>query len=286
MAKTLSRSAMLALAVACALACELQGQTIPRQRMVTPESTIRIDLSTPAAALDSYFRARRATDIVAINKTLATTEPRKQLYVDVAVNFLMWRHYLERQAVQKFGKEAAIKVEGHARSLDDQFALDARRLTEATVELAKAQGDTPETAKLFLKVEPGRPEGLQTDRFEFLDIYWLIKTPDGWKVDFLKTYDCLGDDKEPLLKFEAGIFPIMANAFRDLTTKLQQGAFPSANALKSALQEQWNKTYGDPPAAAAAEPPAPPDAQVDHATPAPPAPKPRANRPPPPPPPP
>jgi hypothetical protein len=227
------------------------GQTAPATR---PE--VRVDLSTPLAALSSYFRAQQSMDLTAIEKTIITTQPGKLPYVGVVLNFRLWRHYLERQAIGKFGREAGLAVEGQQRSYDEQLALDLKRIGDAAVELSHAEGNHHQTAKVFLTVEPDRPVGLQTDRFDFLDVYYLTKTDDGWKVDFLKTTDSFDDDREPLLKFEAGVFPVMANALKDLSEKVQKGQIATADELKAALQEQWNKAYGGSPDSAPANNPA------------------------------
>jgi hypothetical protein len=212
------------------------AQTAPATR-----PAVAIDLTTPAAALASYFRAQQALDLDALRKTFDVSDPQQAPYVERLINFRLWRHYLERQAIRRFGKEQGLTVEGHARALDDQLALDLTRLKDAAVEQTPAQGAAPAAAKVFLKVEPDRPAGLQTDRFDFLDTYYLVRTPAGWKVDLLRTFDCVGEDKLPLMKYEAGVFPVVAASLKDLAEGLAKGDYPTAAALKTAYDDRWEK---------------------------------------------
>ena len=71
---------------------------------------------------------------------------RHQVAVGLVLNFLLWRHYLERQAIREFGPEAGLKVHGRPRSLDDQLALDAQRLEQAAVEITRGHRQQKEGA--------------------------------------------------------------------------------------------------------------------------------------------
>jgi hypothetical protein len=203
-----------------------------------------VDRSTPRAALAAYLAAQHATDAATLDDLLVVTDPGKQQYVQIVTNWMLWSRYLERAAVQKFGHDEGMSVFGNLRTAEDQFAIDQKRLPQATVEYAPDR----RSATLFLKVEPNRPAGLQTDRFSFLDRYMLLETPDGWRVDFLKTYDCADPEKDELYRFEARVFPLLATAMKDLADKLAAGDFSSAAQLKAALDARTDASYTGKPA--------------------------------------
>src|SRR5271154_4883555 len=171
---------------------------------------LAIDLATPQSALASYLHAQQAIDIAAIDKTIHVSPTYRKDYVECVTTYQLWSHTLERDAVKAFGNAEGIRVEGHARSLDDQITLDLKRLTTANVEY----NDDQTAATVFLPIEKDRPAGLQIDRFNFIDVYKLRKTDDGWKIDYVSTYDCDDAGKEQQYKFEFTVFSQMAGAVK------------------------------------------------------------------------
>ncbi|HVX86408.1 MAG TPA: hypothetical protein VH253_16615 [Phycisphaerae bacterium] len=202
------------------------------------------DRSTPTAALAAYFDAQRRLNADDLQSLITVTDPDKLQYVQIVLNWMLWTHAFERAAIAKFGP-AGLKVLGYLRSQDDQLALDARRLAHADTEFS----DDRSQATVFLPVEPDRPTGLQADRFFFLDTYTLRHTADGWRVDFLKTYDCADPAKESLYRFEAGAFPRLATAMKDLTDQLSATPqkFTSAAMLQAAWDQHLNAIYTQVP---------------------------------------
>lgn len=204
-----------------------------------PATRKAVDRSTPRAALAAYIDAQRAVNAAAVNDLVTITDVQKQPYVDLVLNWMLWSHYLERAAVRKFGPDEGRTVLGNQRTAEEHFTLDAQRLKDATVEYSPDRT----TATVFLKVEPHRPEGLQTDRFSFLDRYVLLKTRDGWRIDFLNTYDCADPQKESLYRFEAGVFPRVATAMKELSDQLAAGEITSAAQLKTLLDARIEASY-------------------------------------------
>ena len=205
-------------------------------------AAVPINLADPQAALGTYFLAQKANDLTALNKSTMVSAPEKKNYVDFIVSYQMWARYLERQAIAKFGKEDGLKVQGHLRSLDDQTDLDIKRARDANVEYNTEKT----TAKLFLRIERGRPDNLQTDRFQFIDVYYLAKTAAGWQVDFLKTYKCLDPDQEETYRSEMGAFPRMTRNIKKLAEDLKAGRFKTVDDLKNTLEAAWAKVYDEP----------------------------------------
>jgi hypothetical protein len=198
-----------------------------------------VDRSNPRAVLAAYIDAQRSVNAAEVKELIAVTDSVKQPYVDLVLNWMLWSHYLERAAVRKFGVDEGRTVLGNQRTAEEHFDLDARRLKDATVEYSPDRT----TATLFMKVEPDRPAGLQTDRFSFLDRYVLIKAADGWRIDFLQTYDCADPQKEPLYHFEAGVYPLIATAMKELSEKLAAGEITSAAELKKELDARTEASY-------------------------------------------
>jgi len=200
---------------------------------------VAIDLATPQSALASYLCAQQAIDMAAIEKTIQISPTYRRDYVECATTYQLWSLALERAAVKAFGGVDGIRVEGHARSLDDQITLDLERLKTANVEY----NDDQTAATIFLPIEKDRPAGLQIDRFNFIDVYKLRKTNDGWKIDYVRTYDCNDASKEQQYKFEQTVFSRMAGAIKKLVERLKKGEFKTADDLKAALDGQWKETY-------------------------------------------
>ena len=93
------------------------AQTAPATR-----PAVAIDLTTPAAALASYFRAQQALDLDALRKTFDVSDPQQAPYVERLINFRLWRHYLERQAIRRFGMGAVQRIA----PLKDRLMAEAR----------------------------------------------------------------------------------------------------------------------------------------------------------------
>ncbi len=202
-----------------------------------PETAPTVDLSTPQAALTAYLHAREKIDVAAIQSFVVVSPSYRQDYANVAINYEAWMHYLERAAIKSFGRDAGMGIEGHARPLDEQITLDLDRLKNANVEY----NDSRTEAKIFLPVEKDRPAGLQIDRFNFVDLYCFQKMADGWKLDFLRTYDSSDPAQNQQYRYERRVFPPMATAAKDLAERLKKGEFKTAEALKGALDEKWKE---------------------------------------------
>jgi hypothetical protein len=205
-------------------------------------STVAIDLTDPQKALASFFAAQKANDRDAINKTVTSTVPDRKQYVEDCITYQMWARYLEHLAIAKFGKEPAIAVQGHVRSLDDQTDLDLKRVKEAGIEYNSDHTD----ATVHLRVERDRPDELKIDDFQFLDTYYLVKTPAGWQVDYLKTCNRLDPDSDASYKAELGAFPRMARNLKQLCDQLKAGKFATADDLKNRLDTLWTQVYSEP----------------------------------------
>jgi hypothetical protein len=203
---------------------------------------VTINLADPQTTLNTYFEAQKANDLATLSRIIYISRPEKKNYVDNLLTYQLWARYLERQAIARFGKEDGIRVEGHLRSLDDQSDLDIKRAREAGIEYNSDKN----TARAFLRVERGRPENLQIDRFTFLDEYHLVKTKAGWQIDFLKTFKCLDPDQEENYKLEATAYPRMSVNVTKLTKQLKAGDFKTADDLKNALEAMWAHVYDSP----------------------------------------
>jgi hypothetical protein len=200
-------------------------------------------LKDPAAnALQNYFVAQKVGDQAVLKKTIEVTNPQKNEYADAVLSFQLWSRYFERKAVDKFGKEAGMGIQGHARTYDDQYAVDMKRIRDANVQYSVDRN----SATVYLRVELNRPENLQVDRFEFLDVYQMIKAADGWKVDFLKTYKCLDPEQEEVYQSEAAAFPRMARVCSELSEQLKKDQIRNADDLKNIFEEKWSHVYDAP----------------------------------------
>ncbi len=221
------------------------GQTLPApastssQPASAPATRKAVDRSTPRAAMEAYFQAWRAISVADVNDATVVSDPKMRQYADIVLNWMAWTRYLERAAVKKFGRDAALGITGRLRTADEQLDLDQKRLPAASIDYAPDHA----SATLFLRVEPGRPDGLQVDRFSFLDRYFLVHSPDGWRVDFLKTYDCQDPDKDALYRFEARMYPLLATALKELSDKLAAGDFATPAALKAELDARTEASY-------------------------------------------
>jgi hypothetical protein len=207
----------------------------------TTRPKVEVDLKDPQAALKTYLLAQQAMDAKIIKDMTAVTTAAKKPLVDIYINYNLWVLYLERQANLKFGPAEGLKVFSHVRTLDDQLALDLKRVREPSVDYSVNR----DTATVYLRVERNRPDGLKTDRFAYLDAYYFIKQGDQWKLDYLKTYECNDADKETQYAFEAGVFPKMITAMKQLAEDVKAGKFRDAEVLHSTLDTKWKEAYGE-----------------------------------------
>ena len=212
--------------IRCAMAQDAEPATAPA-----------VDLSTPQAALTAYLHAQQKIDVAAIQSLVVVSPSYRQDYANVVINHEAWMHYLERAAIKAFGREAGMGVVGHARPLDEQIDLDLDRLKNANIEYTEGRTE----AKIFLAVEKDRPAGLQIDRFDFVDVFCFQKVADGWKLDFLRTYDSSDPAQNQQYRYERRVFPPMATAAKDLAERLKKGEFKTAEALKGSLDEKWKE---------------------------------------------
>ncbi len=196
-----------------------------------------VDLSTPSAALTAYLHAQQKIDVAGIEAVVIVSPSYRQDYANVVINYEAWTHYLERAAIKAFGREAGMGVEGHGRPLDEQIDLDLERLKSANIEYNESRTE----AKVFLVVEKDRPAGLKIDRFNFVDVYCFQKVAEGWKLDFLRTYESSDAAQNQQYRYERRVFPPMATAKKDLAERLKSGEFKTAEGLKGALDEKWKE---------------------------------------------
>ena len=215
-----------------------QGQAVTATTAASTAPKVEVDLKTPEAALATYFRAQQAMDATTIKNITAVTDATKAKFVTVLINYILWNVYLERTAVAKYGAAEGVKVLGHDRSLDDQLKLDLRRVLEPTIDY-NANHDQ---AKVFLRVERNRPDGLQTDRFTYLDEYAFIKQGADWKLDYLKTYKCEDAEQSQL---ELGVFPPMTKVMKDLAEDIKAGKIRDADVAHNIYQAKLNALNGD-----------------------------------------
>ena len=232
-------------ALAIFIACNLIASPLHAQ---ATKPAAPAPLTDPAAnALQNYLVAQKAGDQAALKKSLEVTKADKKEYVDAVLSFQLWSRYFERRAIEKFGKEAGLAIQGHTRSYDDQYTLDLKRMRDANVQYDVERA----SATIYLRVELNRPENLQVDRFEFLDVYHMIKTADaggggGWKLDFLKTYKCLDPEQEEVYQSEAAAFPRMARVCSELSEQLKKDQIKNADDLKTIYEEKWSHVYDAP----------------------------------------
>jgi hypothetical protein len=234
---TLQRAQLFVVAVLLGAALWPGADSVP----ATGPGT-KMDLSTAKGAVQSYFRARQDLDYKSVMAVLTVTEEGRKPWVPIALNFLLWRQKVERDAIKAFGGQEGLKVIGRVRTMDEQLALDLKRLETAAVEQKSGDGGSM-TAKVILTPEKGAPEGLQSDRFEYLDEYFVVKTEDGWKLDFLKTAESAGVDKETQVRFEAGVFPAMSAEFKKVSEGIGNGQYKTAAEAKAAVDAAWERAY-------------------------------------------
>jgi hypothetical protein len=203
---------------------------------------VTVNLADPQATLNTFFEAQKANDLPTLSKLFYVSNPDKKNYANNILTFQLWSRYLERQAIARFGKEEGIRAQGHLRSLDDQSDLDIKRARDAGIEYNAEKN----AVHAFLRVERGRPENLQTDRFTFLDEYYLVKTTDGWQIDFLKTYKCLDPEQEETYKAETAAYARMSLNLTRLSKEVKAGQFKTADDLKNVLDQMWAQVYDAP----------------------------------------
>jgi hypothetical protein len=207
-------------------------------------------LDTPENALKSYTTAWQNVDFAGIMASIKITDASKKDIVERYVTYMMWCDSLERACIAKFGEDDGLKVLGHARSLAKQYELDIKkRIVAANVEY---EPNDRTQARIFLKVEKDRPEGLQTDKLTFRDEYRMAKEAGVWKVDFLKTYEL--DDPDPdrveEVKYYAyKAYPILNKRLKELTEDVKSGKIKLADDVKTEIENAWQKVpgAGDPP---------------------------------------
>ncbi|MCL2646785.1 MAG: hypothetical protein FWD61_07235 [Phycisphaerales bacterium] len=216
----------------------VMGQTKPAMQE-KPEK-----LSDPAAdALQSYLYAQYTNDQASIKKLIEVTASKKS-YADTLTSYWLWARYLERRAIEKWGKEDGMRVQGHVRAFDEQYAIDARRIRNAIVQYNAAKT----AASVNFGIELNRPEGLQMgDTFNFLDTYEMVKVGGEWKLDFLKTYKRQGtDENEENDKAEMMAYPRMTKVLVDLCDQLKKGQLKTADDMKNIFDEKWSHVYDEP----------------------------------------
>jgi len=231
------------LTVAVVLSCG--GLAIAQTKAILKDKPEK--LADPAAnALQDYLYAQYANDketAATLKRLTAVTAPAKERYVSSLTNYLLWTRYLERRAIEKWGKEDGMRILGHVRSFDDQYVIDSRRVREANVQYNSSKT----TATIHLRIEMNRPENLQMgDTFNFLDSYEMIKVGGEWKLDFIKTYKRLEADDEEDLRAEMLAIPRMTKVLSELCDQLKKGQIKTADEMKNILEDKWNRVYDDP----------------------------------------
>ncbi len=196
---------------------------------------VEIDLKDPQAALKTYFLAQQTLDSATIKKVIVISDTTKAGLADVTITYYLWSHYLERQAIAKFGEAEGMTVLSHLRSLDEQLTMDLKRVVLGNVDYSTDRTK----ATIYLRVERNRPEGLQTDQYTFLDSYHLVKDGSVWKVDYLKTYGLVDPEKEQQYQFNMGIFPKMVVVLKELSTDVRAGKYREASQVKNTLDTKW-----------------------------------------------
>ncbi|MCL2640075.1 MAG: hypothetical protein FWD53_04450 [Phycisphaerales bacterium] len=221
------------------------GLAIAQTKAVLKEKPEK--LADPAAnALQDYLYAQYANDkdtAATLKRLTAVTDSAKERYVSALTNYLLWMRYLERRAIEKWGKEDGMRILGHVRTFDDQYVIDSRRVREANVQY----NSTKTTATIHLRIEMNRPENLQMgDSFNFLDSYEMIKVGGEWKLDFLKTYKKLEADDDEDLRSEMMAIPRMTKVIRELCEQMKASQIKTADEMKNILEDKWSRVYDDP----------------------------------------
>ena len=198
---------------------------------------------TPENGLKSYLSAWQNADYVGILACIKVTDDTKKDIVERYVNFLMWNDALERACVDKFGEDEALKVLGHVRTFAKQFDLDLKkRLLNASVEFDQ---NNRSLARVFLRVEKDRPDGLKLDELSFRDDYQLIKDAGKWKIDFLKTCKLDDPEHEEDVKYYAfKAYPILSTRLKELTAEVKSGKLKTADDVKTEIENVWQKVPG------------------------------------------
>lgn len=208
-----------------------------------PKTEIKLD--SPSEALETYFMAWKNGEYKAIMECIAVTSGDAK-WTKITENYVMynmWRLALERACVTKFGKAEGIKVFTHARSVDDQLLLDLKRLTNATPDPDRLNRDV---VKILLRIERDRPEGLLIDGDFFRDEWWLIRHNGKWKIDYLKTFK-LTEDENAASYSGTIAFPRIATGIKQIVADVKAGKHHTADAVKSAVQNEWEKLPASEP---------------------------------------
>jgi hypothetical protein len=232
---------VLAVLAAVAGGCLFAADAKPKTDLV---------LDTPENALKSYTMAWQNVDFAGIMACVKTTDAAKKDIVERYVTYMMWCDSLERACIAKFGEDDGLKVLGHARALAKQYELDIKkRIVASNIEY---EPNDRTRARIFLKVEKDRPEGLQTDKLTYRDDYRMAKEAGNWKVDFLKTYEL--DDPDPdrveEVKYYAyKAYPVLNKRLKELIDDVKAGKIKLADDVKTEIENAWQKVPGtsDPP---------------------------------------
>jgi hypothetical protein len=219
------------------------GLAVASALAAPPKPKIELVLDTPENALKTYVNAWKATDFAGIMACIKVTDADKNKAEIVSryVTYMMWTDALERACAAKFGEDDAMKALGHVRTLAKQYDIDLKRVISANVEYEK---DNRGKAKIFLRVEKDRPEGLRVDELFFRDDYVMVREGTEWKVDFLKTYKLDAPDKDSqdaVLYYATKAYPALTTRMKQLTEDVKAGKIKLADDVDQAIKNEWAK---------------------------------------------
>jgi hypothetical protein len=219
----------------------IAAKTAAKAEPLKPKTELILD--TPEKALKSYTTCWQNSDYAGIIACIKITDANKTKVVEGYISYMMWSDYLERTASKKWGDDDAMKILSHVRTIEKQYELDIKkRIINANVDYDQADRSK---ARVFLRIETGRPDNLATDKLFFRDDYYMLKDNGGWKVDFLRTHELDGNDKDQEINYYANnAFPALVRKMKELSAGIKDGKVASADEAREAMAAAWKTIPG------------------------------------------
>ena len=204
-------------------------------------AALQIDLSTPLAAVNSYLRAWRsgAKAEENIERCLAPAGAKAKV-VKNDITHRLWRNYLERVAIAKFGPTEGIKVLGDARGFDEQLDIDLKRAAYANVDPDPVEKGL---SRVYLKPEKDPVWGNDGGEFAPRSRYVLRQVGQEWRIDYVKTYELDSqmrtDGNRDAL--DLALYPRINAAFQSLAAGIKKGEYATAEGAKNVVEQRLDE---------------------------------------------
>jgi len=204
---------------------------------------VEIDLSTPQAAVETFLRSWQSGSKASENlKRCIVLAGAKAKVVENDMNHRLWRNYVERAAIAKYGAADGIKVLGNARGCDEQIEIDVKR-----AKFANADQDPIEKGltRVYLKPEKESVWGTDPGEFGPRGTYVLRQVGKEWKIDYVMTYELDSQARTEGNRdaLDAALYPRINKTLQAVAEGIKKGEYPTADDAKAVVESAWEKAY-------------------------------------------